>query len=157
MNDQSRASMIASATDVELKPAPITSSWVRDGAPHARNAILSRSADGMATTIVWDCTAGKFEWTYSIDETIYFIEGSAIISDGHSPPRRFGPGDVLFLPHGTVAHWHVEEYVRKVAFCRKVQPRLVTFAMRAVRKLGRVKQRFSATTPERDALSTALA
>ena len=157
MIDKSRAAMIASATHVELSAAPITSSWVREGAPQARNAILSRSSDGMATTIVWDCTAGKFDWTYNIDETIYFLEGSAVISDRHSPPRRFGPGDVLFLPHGTVAHWHIEEYVRKVAFCRKTQPKLVTFGMRAARKLVRVRQRLSGTPAERDALTAALA
>src|ERR1700761_7613770 len=101
----SSVAMIASATDVALQPAPITPSWVRAGRPRANNAILSRSTDGMATTIVWDCTAGEFEWTYNIDETIYFLEGSAIISDGVSPPRRFGPGDVLFLPRGSVAYW----------------------------------------------------
>jgi len=157
MIGQSRAAMIASATDVELKPAPITASWVREGSPRARNSILSRSTDGMATTIVWDCTAGKFDWTYDIDETIYFIEGSAIIGDGHSPPRRFGPGDVLFLPYGAVAHWHVEEYVRKIAFCRTTSPRVVSLGLRAVRKLGRIRQRFAAASAEPDALSGALA
>src|SRR3982751_4361294 len=92
--------MIGSGTDVPLSPAPITPSWVREGAPQARNAILSGSSDGMASTILWECTAGKFEWFYEIDETIYFVEGSAIIGDAHNPPRRFGPGDVLFLPRG---------------------------------------------------------
>jgi len=157
MLGQARAVMIPSATDIELKPAPITSSWVREGHPEARNAVLSKSADGTAMTILWDCTAGKFDWTYDIDETIYFIEGSAVIGAGHSPPRRFGPGDVLFLPHGAVAHWHVEQYVRKVAFCRKTQPKLVTFGMRAARRLSRIRKRLSGEPAESNALTGSLA
>jgi len=150
--------MIASATDITLKPAPITPEWVREGNPQARNAVLSRSADGMATTLIWECTAGKFDWTYHIDETIYFLEGSAVISDGHAPPRRFGAGDVLFLPHGTVAHWHVEEYVRKVAFCRKTQPKLLTLGLKAARRMKKLATPLVAVrrSGEGDALSTAL-
>ena len=130
--------MIASLTSVELKAAPIEPSWVQEGNPVARNATLSRSADGLASTLVWDCTAGKFQWIYDIDETIYFLEGSATISDGHSPAKTFGPGDVLFLPRGAVCHWHVESYVRKVAFCRRTVPWSVGFVMRALGKIGRM-------------------
>ncbi len=118
----SKTPMIASLTTVDLRPAPIEPSWIREGNPMARNATLSKSADGLASTLVWDCTAGKFDWHYEIDETIYFLEGSATISDGVNPPKTFGPGDVLFLPRGAVCHWHVENYVRKVAFCRRTVP-----------------------------------
>lgn len=133
-----RAAMIASATDQALKPAPIEPSWIRGGNPEARNAVLSRSADGTATTILWDCTSGEFDWIYDIDETLYFIEGSATIGDGHAPPRLFTAGDVLFLPHGTVAHWQIDRYVRKVAFCRRTLPQPIAFGLRAGRKLKRV-------------------
>nr|WP_165937870.1 cupin domain-containing protein [Methylobacterium segetis] len=130
--------MIPSVTTVELKPAPIEPSWIREGRPVARNATLSRSADGMASTLVWDCTAGTFDWFYDIDETIYFLEGSATISDGHAPPKTFRAGDVLFLPRGAVCRWQVETYVRKVAFCRRVQPRSVTLAIRVLGRLKRI-------------------
>ena len=136
--------MIPSVTSVELRSAPIESSWIREGSPLARNATLSRSADGLASTLVWDCTAGKFEWHYDIDETIYFLEGSATISDGHSPPKTFVSGDVLFLPRGAVCHWHVENYVRKVAFCRRTQPRVLGLAMRAIGRLQRMMKRTGA-------------
>jgi uncharacterized cupin superfamily protein len=135
--------MIPSVTDQALQPAPINPSWVCSGNPTARNAVLSRSADGTASTLVWDCTAGEFDWIYDIDETIYFIEGSATISDGRTPPRQFVAGDVLFLPKGAVAHWHVENYVRKVAFCRRTQPAAVNFCLRAVRKAKRVTIRLA--------------
>jgi hypothetical protein len=140
-----RPAMIASGTDQVLQPAPIEPSWIHAGDPQARNALLSRSADDTASTMVWDCTAGEFEWHYSIDETIYFIEGAAVISDGHSPPRRFVAGDVLFLPKGTVAHWHIESYVRKVAFCRRTQPAAVYLCLRAGRKAKRVAKRLAAS------------
>ncbi|HEX3862843.1 MAG TPA: cupin domain-containing protein [Stellaceae bacterium] len=107
----------------------------------------------MAMTFIWDCTAGQFDWNYDLDETIYFIEGSAIISDGHSPPQRFVAGDVLFLPRGAVAHWHVEEYVRKVAFCRRTQSTVVRMGAQAVRKLKRLATpKDPLRSPERDAL-----
>ena len=130
--------MVASGTDQDMKSAPINPAWIRSGNPQSRNAMLSCSSDGMATTILWDCTAGEFVWHYGIDETIHFIEGSAIISDGHGSARRFGAGDVLFLPRGTVAHWHVDSYVRKIAFCRYTQPWLINVCMRAARKSKRV-------------------
>lgn len=130
--------MIPSVTSVDLRAAPIEPSWIRKGNPMARNATLSSSADGRACTLVWDCTAGEFEWIYDIDETIYFLEGSATISDGHNPPKTFGPGDVLFLPRGAVCHWHVESYVRKVAFCRQTLPKPISFAMKACGRLARM-------------------
>lgn len=137
--------MIPSVTSVELRSAPIEPSWIREGTPIARNATLSRSDDGLASTLVWDCTAGKFQWIYEIDETIYFLEGSATISDGHNPARTFGPGDVLFLPRGAVCDWHVETYVKKVAFCRRTTPKVVGFALRATGRIGRMLRRKPAT------------
>ncbi len=129
--------MIPSVTTVSLGPAPIEPSWIREGTPLARIGLLSSSADGMATTVVWDCTAGKFQWIYGMDETIYFLGGSATISCEHSGPRTFTAGDVLFLPQGTVAHWHVETYVRKLAFCRRTQPSIITRARRKISHLKR--------------------
>jgi uncharacterized cupin superfamily protein len=144
--------MVASKTDRPLSPAPIEKSWIRAGNPQARNVVLSRSADGTATTILWECTAGEFDWTYNIDETIYFIEGEATIGDGCSPPRRFLAGDVLFLPSGTVAHWRVDSYVRKVAFCRQTQPAVIVFGLRVRRKLKRLAGRFTAACKLRPAV-----
>jgi len=129
--------MIASVATVPLRPSPIEPSWIREGSPQARNNLLSCSADGMASTIVWDCTAGRFDWVYDIDETIYFLDGSATIGCESFPPRSFTAGDVLFLPCGTVAHWHVETYVRKVAFCRRTQPKAIALVLNTIGKLQR--------------------
>ena len=117
----------------ELRPSPIDPAWIREGNPVARSAVLSRSADTTACTILWDCTAGQFEWRYSFDETVHIVEGSVIVSSQNSPPRRLEPGDVAFFPVGTIAHWQVETYVRKVAFCRHVLPKPALPVIRAMR------------------------
>jgi hypothetical protein len=127
--------IIPSRTEVELKPAPIEPSWIIEGNPVAMNATLSRSADGMASTIVWQCTEGKFEWHYDIDETIHIIEGSVVIESEGMKPTRFGPGDVIFFKDGASARWHIEKPIRKLAFCRRTQPQLVGLALRVASKL----------------------
>ncbi len=129
-------------TNVALKSSPINPAWILEGAPVARNAILSRSKDTTAFTIMWDCTAGKFNWNYEFDETVYILEGSVIVTSEHTPPRRLQPGDVTFFPLGSKAHWHVETYVRKIAYCRAlVLPQPVALAVRAMRKARRMLRR----------------
>lgn len=127
------------STDVELKEAPINRDFILEGEPQARNHVLSRGSDGLSQTIVWECTTGKFNWVYNIDETCYFIEGSAIIDDGVNGPRTLSAGDVAFFPAGSTAHWHVENYVKKVAFCQRVLPAVAARAigvLRAMKKRG---------------------
>jgi uncharacterized cupin superfamily protein len=123
-----------SADATSLAPSPINKDWILEGAPEARSAILSRSADQTACTIMWSCTAGKFRWTYDFDETIHFVEGSVVIDDG-SGPRRLGPGDVVFFPAGTSAVWTIETYIRKLAFCRKILPAPIGAAVKMLRTM----------------------
>lgn len=130
--------IVCSTTDVPLRPAPIEPAWVHEGTPTASNAILSTSADGTASTIVWQCTEGKFEWHYDTDETIYFLEGSVVIEAEGMPARRFGPGDVIFFKEGAVARWHIESRIRKLAFFRRTVPAYVGFGLRVVGKLKKI-------------------
>jgi uncharacterized protein len=131
---------VFSKADVNLKPSPINPDWIIEGKPEARNAILSRSDDQTACTIVWDCSRGKFNWYYDFDETIHIIEGSVTIEDGHGPARTFGPGDVIFFPAGSHGVWTVDNYVRKVAFCRRILPDAVGMIVKVLRS---VKHRLS--------------
>lgn len=55
-------------------------------------------------------------------------------SDG-VPSERYGVGDVILFPAGTRAKWHVEDYVKKVAFCRLKNPLPFAFAIRVANKL----------------------
>ncbi len=124
--------IIHSNIEVELQSSPINRDWIHEGNPVARNAILSRSHDGTATTLVWDCTPGKFEWHYDTDETIHILEGTVVLDDGNAPPRRLGPGDVVFFPAGAVVRWSVETHVRKLAFFRRTLPKPVAMVTRAI-------------------------
>jgi uncharacterized cupin superfamily protein len=121
-----------------LNPSPIYPEWVIEGNPIARNKVLSSSADGTASTLIWDCTAGRFNWFYDVDETIYVIEGGVVIRDAGGAARRLSAGDTIFFPAGARAEWHVEDYIRKIAFCRAPLPRPIVFARRGYRFLKRL-------------------
>lgn len=127
--------IVCGSVSVDLKPAPINPNWIIEGNPTARNAELSRSRDGSACTLVWDCTPGRFEWHYHTDETIHILEGVVVLDDGVSPARRYGPGDVVFFPAGARVAWTVETHVRKLAFFRRHLPPPIAFAVSVLRRL----------------------
>jgi uncharacterized cupin superfamily protein len=147
-----------SRSDLPLQPAPIHPDWIHDGNPEARNLVVSKSRDGAALTLLWDCTAGVFTWRYDCDETIHVLEGEALLWDG-SKERRIGAGDVVCFPVGARVTWRVDRYIRKVAFFREVLPAPMILPMRAwwrgsaaIRALGAklartVSQRFDRAGP----------
>lgn len=99
-----------------LDPAPIPDGWILEGRPQARGKVLSCSTDEMAFTAMWDCTAGRFNWFYDIDETVCIMEGSVTVRDAAGQSTTLKPGDTFFFPAGTQFHWTVTRFVRKVAF-----------------------------------------
>jgi len=134
----SRALIEIARTTVDLTPRPIEPSWIVEGKPDATWCVLSQSADGLASTMVWHCTAGKFNWYYDFDETILILEGGIVLENDTMPPTRYGPGDVIFFKDGAHARWHIESHVKKLAFCRKTQPVWLGFALRVVLKLKKM-------------------
>jgi uncharacterized protein len=123
---------------VNLSPRPIEPSWIIEGNPVAQWCVLSKSDDGLASTMVWECSEGKFNWYYDFDETILILEGSIVLESDTTGPTRYGPGDVVFFRDGAHARWHVEGRVRKLAFCRTTQPLVLGFALRAFNKIKRM-------------------
>ncbi|MDE2463017.1 MAG: DUF861 domain-containing protein [Alphaproteobacteria bacterium] len=124
--------------NVELQPSPIEPSWIIEGNPEARSSQLSSSACGTAKTLIWSCTEGKFNWYYDVDETIMILEGSIVLESEGMSQRRYGVGDVIFFRRGARAKWHVEGYVKKIAFLRVATPLGFAFAIRALNKLKRM-------------------
>ena len=122
---------------VNLTPRPIEPSWIIEGNPVAQWCVLSKSADGLASTMVWECSEGRFNWYYDFDETIMILEGSIVLESDTMRSTRYGPGDVIFFRNGAHARWHVEGRVRKLAFCRTTQPFVMGFALRAFNKIKR--------------------
>ncbi|HEX4150734.1 MAG TPA: cupin domain-containing protein [Steroidobacteraceae bacterium] len=124
---------------------PVNAAWVLEGAPVARIEHLSTSADGTASTYFWDCTAGRFNWFYSFDETLHILEGAVSLKYPTGETRHVVAGDVVFFPKGSHAEWTVQNYVRKLAFCRTTLPGFVISARDVVRKMRRFGRSAPAT------------
>jgi uncharacterized cupin superfamily protein len=120
-----------------LTPSPIEPSWIIEGSPVAKSTVLSKSTDGLAWTMVWECSEGKFDWYYDLDETILILEGSIVLENDTMSSTRYSPGDVILFKHGAHAKWHVEGRVKKLAFFRKTQPVLLALALRVFSKIKR--------------------
>ena len=129
------------AEKLNLGLSPISADWILEGNPVARNKLLSSSADGMASTFIWDCTAGRFNWRYDTDETVYVLEGSVVVQDRTGARCRLRAGDTAFFPAGSRAEWNVESYVRKIAFCRIPVTRKFPLARRVFQALRRLVPR----------------
>ena len=107
------------AEEIELVDAPINPEWIVDGDPVARAGLHSPSVDGNASTHIWECTAGTFWWTFHDEETVFILEGQVRVTAQNGEARTLKPGDIAYFAEGTRALWDIEDYVKKVAFCRK--------------------------------------
>ena len=121
-----------------LRPAPINPAWILEGAPVAKCVVLSQSRDGTATTVIWECSEGKFDWFYDRDETLHIFEGIVVLDEGLPTERRVGAGDLVFFPAGSRARWDVKAPVRKLAFVRRALPAPLAAAVNILRKVKRL-------------------
>ena len=128
-------SIFISSTDVELADAPIPPGWIVAGEPRARACEISRSRDGTAVGVVWDCTAGEFDWRFTVDEWVHILDGAVHVRDEYGAWTELKPGSVALFRAGAVSRWRVETYVRKVAVCRVAMPWAMGAALRAVTRL----------------------
>lgn len=147
--DQTTQNQVEAA---DLQPDPIPEGWVLSGAPQARAAELSRTADSAKVTFLWDCTAGEYLWIYAAHETVEILEGEALVDDG-SGPRVLKPGVQARFRAGSIARWRVPSYVKKVSYCRDPRPQVVRLALRLARKLrgtapGRADGRDAGLAPQ---------
>src|ERR1700679_2991119 len=144
------------ASRADLKPSPIRANWVLEGNPLARNHLLSVSSDGNASSYIWDCTAGRFNWFYEADETIYVIEGGVTLRDGAGAAGCVCAGDTIFFPAGAHAESHVENYIRKFALIRTPLPKPLVLARHGYRFVKRLV-RGGGRTRDVEALGTSKA
>jgi uncharacterized cupin superfamily protein len=131
------SSIRSGTAKVTWSDCPIHPDWILEGKPVARIELLSSSADGTANTYFWDCTTGRFNWYYSFDETLYVLEGSVTLKDPAGTSRLVVAGDTIFFPAGSRAEWTVDQYIRKLAFCRTPLPRYIVFARSVARWIKR--------------------
>lgn len=130
-------SVRSGATPANWTLSPINPTWVLEGQPVARIELLSSSEDATASTYFWDCTRGRFNWFYSFDETLYILEGGMTLKEASGRIYEVKAGDTVFFPKGSHAEWTVQEYVRKVAYCRVPLPALLASLRGAVQKTRR--------------------
>ena len=71
----SQSIVVALPAQVDLAPAPIPADWILAAKPEARSKQLVRSRDGASSIMAWSCTAGRFNWRYTVDETVHIISG----------------------------------------------------------------------------------
>jgi uncharacterized cupin superfamily protein len=120
----------ASLDELEMAPKQIEPSWVLAGNPQARLSLHSRAYDAQATTAIWDCTAGTFRWYFGWDETVMILEGEVHITAEDGSQRTLKAGDIAYFPGKSWTTWHIETYVRKIAFCRKEFPTPINLALK---------------------------
>ncbi len=106
----------------DLPEMPIDPTWILEGLPIARGAVLIQSADKKVSTGLWECTAGRFRWTFAWDEFVHILEGEVSIQQENGPALTLRPGDTAHFPVGLTTEWLVPLHVRKVFTVRTAEP-----------------------------------
>ena len=115
--------LIAAPTPAGPLPAmPIDPAQVTAGNPVARGAVLNQSADKKASSGLWTCEPGEFDWTYTWDEFVYILEGEVTITQEGGDSYTVGVGDMAHFPIGLKAHWEVKKAVRKFFILNTPEP-----------------------------------
>jgi uncharacterized cupin superfamily protein len=127
--------VIETAASAALEPSSISSDWILAGTPETRYKVLARSHDRTSWVVVWECTAGRFNWHYREDETVVVISGEVFITNEKGEERRLGPGDMGFFPAGSSCTWRVNDRVKKVAVLRQDLPSPLGIGVRVWHKL----------------------
>lgn len=118
--------------------APVAPRWVLSGEPITRTWGVLRSHDLTSDLVVWECTAGRFECRYSVDEVVMIVAGEVFITDHTGEERRLGPGDLGFFPAGSSCIWRVPELVRKIAVLRETMWRPAGIGLKIWKRLRRI-------------------
>ena len=63
---------------------------------------------------IWECTPGKFEYTYPGDEICTLLAGRITVTDADGKAHDFSAGDSFFTVAGETVTWEVHETIRKV-------------------------------------------
>jgi uncharacterized protein len=127
--------VIEDAASASLLPAPIPPEWILAGKPEARNTTLATTQDRTSSIIVWECTAGRFEWHFSKDETLIVISGEMFVTTESGEEKRLGLGDVGFFPAGCSCSARIDDHVRKIAVLRTDLPLPLSIGARAWHRL----------------------
>jgi|ERR1700733_1760711 len=113
MSTYAEPAVSARVADAELIVWPLPEDSVIDGSPDARGAVLSRSDDSRIIRGMWECTPGQFKWSFSYDETLVVVSGSATVELDTGERVELSPGTMAFFGRGHESTWTVHETLRK--------------------------------------------
>jgi uncharacterized cupin superfamily protein len=99
----------------DLAPDPMDPSWILEGNPQARSRRLFVDPDRSISAILWDCTAGRFDWHYGGDEIIQIVDGEAELTFPSGTVTTVKPGDIVYFPGAQIVQFNVPHYIRKVS------------------------------------------
>jgi len=68
---------------------------------------------GVFSWPVWEKEVSTFPWTYSEQETCYFLAGEVTVTPASGAPVTLGEGDLVIFPAGMACTWQVTKPVRK--------------------------------------------
>ncbi|MFN0055172.1 MAG: cupin domain-containing protein [Planctomycetales bacterium] len=105
-----------------LPDMPIEPGWILEGSPRARGTVLLQSADNKVSSGLWECTAGRFRWTFGWDEFVHVLEGEVTIEQEGGAAVTLKAGDSAHFPVGLQTVWQVPRFVRKVFTVRTSEP-----------------------------------
>jgi uncharacterized protein len=131
-----------SSIEVEQEYKPLNPNWVINGQPKSRSKTLSSTKDRAFNVLLWECTAGSFNWHYEKDEVIFILSGEAWITDGEGRERHVGGGDYVFFPAGATCGLRVDSHLRKIAFLRETMSVPHGVALKVWNKLRRIASPF---------------
>jgi len=69
--------------------------------------------DGIYDWPIWTKEVSEFPWTYSEDETCYFLKGDVIVTPDGGDPVEMKKGDLVTFPEGMSCTWKILQDVKK--------------------------------------------
>ncbi len=98
--------------EAPLSTLTVDAGWITEGKPAFRASSFSQSPTGTVSGI-WECDGpAKFRWEYSVDETLYVLDGGAEL-EYQGAVYELRPGTAAFFPAGVVVNWTVTGHIRK--------------------------------------------
>lgn len=68
---------------------------------------------GVFSWPVWEKEVSTFPWSYTEQETCYFLAGEVTVIPAGGAPVTMGEGDLVTFPAGMACTWQVSKPVRK--------------------------------------------
>ena len=105
-----------------LESWPVPEEDILQGAPAPSGKVLWQSDNQCLLNGVWSCTLGSFQFEFTWDETIYFIDGQVEISDQSGHSQIYNAGDYIHISKGSKTVWNVKRKILKVFYIRSDDP-----------------------------------